>query len=102
VVVVTATQEPEAAAFEPGTGSLAEPSRLLAEAAAELAGHGVQVSTRIETSEPAEALAVVARHVGAALIVVGARGDRYLARALRGSVGEKLIARAPCDLLIAR
>jgi nucleotide-binding universal stress UspA family protein len=56
----------------------------------------------MEASEPAEALAAAARHVNAALIVVGARGDSYLARALRGSVGEKLIARAPCDLLIAR
>jgi nucleotide-binding universal stress UspA family protein len=81
VVVVTATQEPEAVAFEPGTGSLAEPSRLLEEAAAELAAHGVQVSTRMEASEPAEALAAAARHVNAALIVVGARGDSYLARA---------------------
>lgn len=33
---------------------------------------------------------------------VGARGDSYFARALRDSVGERLIARAPCDLLIAR
>ena len=101
MVVVTATQEPEAAAFEPSTG-VAEPSRLLEEAAAEFTGHGVQVSTRIEASQPAEALAAAARHVNAELIVAGARGDSYLARALRGSVGGKLIARAPCDLLIAR
>jgi nucleotide-binding universal stress UspA family protein len=36
------------------------------------------------------------------LIVVGARGDSYVARALRGSVGERLIALAPSDLLIVR
>lgn len=102
VVLVTATHEPETVAVEPGTGSVAEPSRLLEEAAAELAGHGVHVSMRIEAGEPAEALAAVARHVNAALIIVGASGDNYPARALRGSVGGKLIARAQCDLLIAR
>jgi nucleotide-binding universal stress UspA family protein len=60
------------------------------------------VSTRAEEGDPAEALITVARETNAALIVVGARGDDYLARALRGSVGEKLVARAPCDLLVAR
>jgi nucleotide-binding universal stress UspA family protein len=40
--------------------------------------------------------------MNAALIVVGARGDSYLARAMRGSVAEKLIERASCDLLVAR
>jgi nucleotide-binding universal stress UspA family protein len=33
---------------------------------------------------------------------VGARGESYLARTLRGSVGEKLVARAPCDVLVVR
>jgi nucleotide-binding universal stress UspA family protein len=103
VVVVTATQHPDAVASE-GVGgrTVAEPARLLEEAVAELMVHGVNISTRIEESEPAEALAEAARQVDAALIVVGARGDNFVARALRGSVAEKLIARAPCDLLVAR
>lgn len=102
VVVVTAAPAADPLAAEPGTGSAVEPSRLLEEAAVLLEGHDVDVSTRMEEAEPAEALAETARSVNAALIVVGARGDSYLERALRGSVGEKLIARAPCDLLIAR
>lgn len=103
VVVVTATQRPASLAFEADAdATVAEPSRLLEEAAAELDGHDVRVSTRLEDAEPAEALADAARDVHAALIVVGARGDSYPARVLRGSVGARLIARAPCDLFIAR
>lgn len=103
VVVVTATRQPEAVAIEPDMRpTVTDPSRLLEEAAARLAGRGLHVSTRVEEGDPAEALAQTARELHAALIVVGARGDSYLTRALRGSVSEKLIARAPCDLLIAR
>lgn len=103
VVVVTATQHPDATASEAAVGrTAAEPARLLEEAAAALTGRGVAVSMRVEESEPADAHAEAARQVDAALIVVGARGDSFLARALRGSVAEKLISRAPCDLLVAR
>jgi nucleotide-binding universal stress UspA family protein len=103
VQVVTAAEPPQAHAFEPETGPDAgEPSRLLDEAAALLDGHDVSFSTRVEEADPADALAAAARSLDAALIVVGARGDSYVARALRGSVAEKLIGRAPCDLLVAR
>ena len=103
VVVVTATQRPEAVPIEPDIRpAVTEPSRLLEEAAARLAGRGLRVSTRVEEGDPAEVLAHTARELHATLIVVGARGDSYLTRALRGSVSEKLIARAPCDLLVAR
>jgi nucleotide-binding universal stress UspA family protein len=47
-------------------------------------------------------LVEAARDVEAGLIVVGARGGDFVARTLRGSVGERLVARAPCDLLIVR
>jgi len=103
VQIVTAAEPSDPRAVEPGTGrTLEEPSRLLQDAAALLEECDVRLSTRIEEGDPAEALAAAARTVNAALIVVGARGDSYFARALRGSVGEKLIARAPCDLLVAR
>jgi nucleotide-binding universal stress UspA family protein len=103
VVIVTATRQPEAMAVDTaGRAAVDEPWRLLDEAASILARYHLEVSTRTEEAEPAEALAETARNVNAALIVVGARGDSYLARALRGSVGEKLVSRAPCDLLVAR
>jgi nucleotide-binding universal stress UspA family protein len=103
VVVVTAAQPANPLVTALGAGSpVEEPSRLLEKAAALLKGHDVRVSTRAEEAEPVEALADVARELNAALIVVGARGENYLARALRGSVAERLIARTPCDLLVAR
>jgi nucleotide-binding universal stress UspA family protein len=79
-----------------------DPSVLIEEATALVAGSNVGVSTRIDEADPVEALARAADRVEAELIVVGARGDSYFARALRGSVGERLIALAPCDLLIVR
>lgn len=97
VQIVTATNAVDE--LEP---ELDDPSHLIEEAINLVAGSNVRVSTRIDDADPAEALARVAQGVEAALIVVGARGDSYFARALRGSVGEKLIARAPCDVLIVR
>lgn len=103
VVVVTAVPpEDEAALVGAAEPLVGEPARLFEEAATLLRGYDLEVSMRIEQADPAEALATVARDENAELIVVGARGDNYLARALRGSVGERLVARAPCDLLVAR
>jgi nucleotide-binding universal stress UspA family protein len=85
------------------SASLTEgPTRLLEDAAALLDGRGVEVSTHIDGGDPVEALVAAARESDARLIVVGARGESYVARALRGSVGERLVSRAPCDLLVAR
>jgi nucleotide-binding universal stress UspA family protein len=103
VVVVTADPPADPLALDPAPGpTVEEPSELLEEAAALLDGYDGRVSARVEVAEPVEALAGVASEVDAALIVVGARGESFVARTLRGSVGERLIARAPCDLLVVR
>lgn len=102
-MVVAAAPPPDELALDTAPDHAVEDApRLLEEAAAILESHDVQVSTRVEKVEPAEALAETARRLSAGLIVVGARGDSYLDRVLRGSVGEKLVSRAPCDLLVAR
>jgi nucleotide-binding universal stress UspA family protein len=67
-----------------------------------LAADGVAVSTRLMEGDAAEALVQVAREVDPRLIVIGARGGDFVARTLRGSIGERLVARAPCDLLVVR
>ncbi|HEX7082794.1 MAG TPA: universal stress protein [Gaiellaceae bacterium] len=100
------------AAFPPPVESLeneltASPARgelvdLLREGSARCAGRDVDVSWRLVEGEPAEALADVGREIDASLIVVGARGDSFVARTLRGSVAEKLVARAHCDVLAVR
>jgi nucleotide-binding universal stress UspA family protein len=94
VVAVAPGDDPESA--------VEDPARLAEDAAARLGGRGVDVSTEVDEAEPVEALVAAARKAEARLIVVGARGESYVARALRGSVGERLVARSPCDLLVVR
>jgi nucleotide-binding universal stress UspA family protein len=103
VVIVTA-RFPEG---WPDTESAAEAGShehlpLLAEAAQFLCDQGVEATTRGREGDPSAVLIETARELGAGLIVVGARGRSYLERALRGSVAEKLVAHAPCDVLVVR
>ena len=79
-----------------------DPLLLLREARMLLRDHRVRVSTRAIESDPVDALVETAKETDAHLIVVGARGDSFVARAVRGSVSERLVARTPCDLFIAR
>jgi nucleotide-binding universal stress UspA family protein len=76
--------------------------RLLAEAVAYLDEVDVRAMARVIEADPVDALVDVARKTGAQVIAVGARGDNFLARTLRGSVSQRLVARAPCDLLVMR
>jgi nucleotide-binding universal stress UspA family protein len=104
ILLLTAASPTEELALEGETAppERCEPERLLDEAAALVAGRELEVARTAVVGEPAEALADAAREAHAHLIVVGARGESYLARTLRGSVGEKLVARAPCDVLVVR
>jgi nucleotide-binding universal stress UspA family protein len=51
---------------------------------------------------PAEVLAEVAREQRADLLIVGRRGRDFTARVLLGSVSSRLVAAAPCDVLVVR
>jgi len=103
VIVVTAVPPADASLLggEP-VSAIEEPESLLKEAAARLSEYGVDVSTEVDEADPVEALVAAARKADARLIVVGARGESYVTRALRGSVGERLVSMAPCDVLVAR
>jgi nucleotide-binding universal stress UspA family protein len=103
--VIVATAVPRGDAFAPAgepASAVDEPARLLEEAAARLDGYGVDVSAEIDEADPVDALVAAARKADAQLIVVGARGESYVTRALRGSVGERLVSQSPCDVLVAR
>lgn len=100
VLVVTSVSSGDAFGLETETAGQAE--QLLAEARTLLPHQGIEVETLVQEGDPAETLAVAARDNDADLIVVGARGRSYFARALRGSVAARLLTRAPCDVLIAR
>ena len=101
VVVVIAAPLSEIAALDDDC-THEDPLLLLREARMLLRDHPVRVSTRAIESDPVDALVETAKETDAALIVVGARGDSFVARAVRGSVSERLVARTPCDLFIAR
>ena len=78
-----------------------DPGALLEAARLYLAGR-VAVDLREATGDVAEALASIAHEAGAGLIVVGAQGADFVARTLLGSVAQRLIQRAPGDVLIVR
>lgn len=75
--------------------------RVLMEGADELRRAGLSVETRLGAGNPAEEIGRVAREVGADLVVVGHREQSALARWWSGSVGQSLLAHAPCSLLVA-
>ena len=51
---------------------------------------------------PASALARMARALEVGLVVVGTHGRRGVARALAGSIAERLVRMAPCPVLVVK
>ena len=86
---------------EPLAGSDFDAERLLAEAA-ELLGHtaGATVERRMATGDPASVLVEVTREVDADLLIVGRRGSDFVTRALLGSVAQRVVQQARCDVLV--
>jgi nucleotide-binding universal stress UspA family protein len=75
---------------------------ILDEGIALLQGDGLEAAgTLSRGGDPARDIAEVARQVGADLIVIGHREQGTLARLWHGSVGQQLLAHAPCSVLIA-
>jgi len=75
----------------------------IASAKAALAGTAVAVTFAIlPTGDPARGLVRDAGRSGASLIIVGSHGRRGLARAVLGSVAERVVREAPCPVLVVR
>jgi nucleotide-binding universal stress UspA family protein len=70
--------------------------------AAALRERGIEPEVVAADGEPAEALVKAAREADAHMIVVGSTGSSYVARAILGSTAEKVVRRAPCDVLVVR
>jgi nucleotide-binding universal stress UspA family protein len=66
------------------------------------AGQGVEVDTRLLEGDPARELTILAREMGADLLVLGNTGVSGLAETVFGSVAQKVVRRAPCSVLVAR
>lgn len=58
------------------------------------------VETREAVGDPAEVVVAVARELGAQLVIIGRQGSDFVARTLLGSVAERVVQRAPCDVLV--
>ena len=79
-----------------------EMRKALDEGVAELSKAGLQVEATLSNAiSTAQDIAGLARDVGADLIVLGHRDQSLLARLWNGSVGQQLIAHAPCSVLVA-
>lgn len=75
----------------------------LATCAQQLQSLGCRVNTAIlPPGAPAERILEEARRYGADLIVMGSHGRTGIARALLGSVAERLAREAPCAVMIQR
>lgn len=63
---------------------------------------GVQGEAIVATGNPAAEIIKAAEERGIELIVVGGHGQHALERFLVGSIAERLVRHAPCDVLVAR
>jgi nucleotide-binding universal stress UspA family protein len=104
LVALVVAVEPEVRSAGLGselTGEGVAAPRLLEEARALLGGEeGILIETLAAVGDPAAVLIQAARDSNAELLVVGRRGGNFVARALLGSVSERVVQNAPCDVLV--
>lgn len=82
-------------------GPQLDTQRLLGEARELLDGSkSAAIETRAAVGDPATVLTDVAREVDAQLVVVGRRGGDFVRRTLLGSVAQRVVQEAPCDVLV--
>jgi nucleotide-binding universal stress UspA family protein len=62
----------------------------------------VRISTEAGSGDPAEEIIGTAKSRKVDLIVMGSRGHGRLAGLLLGSVAQKVLAHAPCSVLVVR
>jgi nucleotide-binding universal stress UspA family protein len=75
----------------------------LERAAEEIRSRGIEVETSIEPSrDPFEAITLRAAALHADLIVMGTHGRTGAEKVLIGSVAEKVLRQAPCDVMTVR
>lgn len=74
---------------------------LLEEARALLGGEkAISIETRTTVGDPGAALIDAAREWSANLVIVGRRGGDFVARTLFGSVSQRVVQHASCDVLV--
>lgn len=81
---------------------LAERARQLEEALRFLNERGIKAGGVESEGNPADVILEEAKRVGADLVVVGTGGKNAVERFVLGSVSDKVVHRAPCDVLVVR
>jgi nucleotide-binding universal stress UspA family protein len=82
-------------------GTQLDTERMLGEARELIdARKNASIETRAAVGDPAIVLIDIAREVDAQLLIVGRRGADFVRRTLLGSVAQRLVEHAPCDILV--
>ena len=101
LVTVKPTARSAGALSEDLIGAFPDPAALLEEGRLSLAARDDIVDEAVARSgDPAAIVLAAARDAGADLIVIGRRGRDFAARVLLGSVAERVVAQARCDVLV--
>jgi nucleotide-binding universal stress UspA family protein len=105
IVIVTASPPlmSDGLAQEPLDGpSPEERDEILARGKNLLLELGIDAHVMASDDKPARALAQAATTEAADLIIVGATGTGYVARAILGSTSTAILRSAPCDVLVVQ
>lgn len=84
------------------TNRKGEAEEILAAAVKEVGEVPCEIHTEILEGDPASAIIEVAKTRGSHIIVMGSRGLGRLAGLVLGSTSQKVVAHAPCPVLIVR
>ncbi|HEY5999563.1 MAG TPA: universal stress protein [bacterium] len=79
-----------------------EAGKIVAEAAAIGAAHGVRVATTVADGAPVDRIVEAVKQSGFDLVVMGSHGHQGVERALLGSTAERVVVHAPCPVLVAK
>jgi nucleotide-binding universal stress UspA family protein len=102
VLAVVVMPDLRSAGVSPPLGGVEFDSQRISEEACALLGdtEARRVEIRTAAGDPAAVLVEVVREVAADLLVVGRRGGDFVARTLLGSVAQRVVQQAPCDVLV--
>ena len=84
------------------TSGASEHRAMLDEAQAKLREQGIEASTVEGVGHPAETICEAAERGGFDLIVMGSRGLNAVERFLIGSISDRVVRHAHCDVLVVR
>ena len=74
----------------------------LAALAEKTAAAGLRVTSEVSAEAPGHAIVEVARRVDADIVVLGTRGTTGVKHFLLGSVAERTVRTAPCNVLVVK